>query len=255
MVWAHTGTIPLQTGGGGIVPRGSRVEVFQQIYWVFLALGVLVGVVVIGYMVYNAYKYRHRDGEVPVEKGDDHPELGEVPTGGGKGGKLFLSLTLSAIIVVSLIGWTYGTLLYVEEDSPVSGDAEHLTVEVEGYQFGWSFTYPNGHETGTLRVPANTAVELRVTSRDVFHNFGIPQLNVKTDAVPGQTTDTWFVSEGPASYTVNCYELCGVGHSYMKAPVEVMPADDYRQWYANTNGTNATNASSSSQADITEATT
>jgi cytochrome c oxidase subunit 2 len=141
---------------------------------------------------------------------------------------------LSAIIVVSLIAWTYGTLLYVEQDSPVDGEADHLTVDVVGYQFGWTFTYENGHESATLRVPADTAVKLRVSSRDVFHNFGIPALKVKSDAIPGQQTDTWFVAEEPGEYTARCYELCGTSHSYMTATVVVMPKAEYEAWYANT---------------------
>lgn len=229
--------LPLDGGGGGFVPRGTRVEVFSRIFDVFLILGTLVGVVVIAYMLYNAYVYR--DGADDAADDADRPTLGEIPTGGGKGGKLFVSFGLSAIIVVSLIAWTYGTLLYVEQDSPVD-EGEHLTVEVEGYQFGWSFTYPNGHTTTTLRLPANTPVRLQITARDVFHNFGIPELKVKSDAIPGQTTDTWLVTDEPAEYTANCYELCGSGHSFMQAPVVVMDADAYEEWYAGTsaNGSN-----------------
>jgi len=233
--------VPGHNGGGGLIPRGTRVEVFSEIYWVFLWLGALVGVVVVGYMLYVAYEYRH-DGE--VDDDGDRPSLGELPTGGGKGGKLFLSLGLSAVIVVSLIAWTYGTLLYVEGDSPVEGE-DHLTVGVVGYQFGWTFTYPNGHNTTTLRVPEDRAVQLRVTSRDVFHNFGIPGLKVKSDAIPGQRTNTWFIADEPGEYTAKCYELCGVGHSYMQATVVVMPEAEYEAWYANTmaDGANESNTS------------
>lgn len=216
--------------GGGLIPRGTRVEVFGEIYWVFTLLGILVGAVVFAYMLYNAYQYRH-DGTSVDET--ERPQLGEVPAGGGKGGKLFLSLGLSAVIVVSLIAWTYGTLLYVEQDAP-AGQEESLTVDVEGYQFGWTFTYENGHESSTLRVPADTAVKLRVTSRDVFHNFGIPALKVKSDAIPGQHTETWFVADEPGEYTAKCYELCGAGHSYMQATVIVLPEAEFEAWYTNT---------------------
>ena len=222
--------------GQSLVPRGSRVFVFDRIFEVFLALGTLVGVVVVGYMLYNAYRYRD-DGE---DDGADRPTLGELPAGSGGGRKLFTSFALSTVIVVSLIAWTYGTLLFVESGPPA--DAENtVRVDVEGYQFGWRFVYPNGHEeTDTLRVPADSAVRLRITSVDVFHNFGVRELKVKADAIPGQTTDTWFSTEGPANYTAQCYELCGVGHSYMTADVVVMDPDEYEAWYANTSATNST---------------
>ncbi|WP_135827165.1 cytochrome c oxidase subunit II [Halorussus ruber] len=229
---------------GGIVPKGTRVEVFRQIFTVFLALGTLVGVVVVGYMVYNAYKYRDGDG-----RGDDPdaPRLGELPTGGGGGRKLFLSFGLSTIIVVSLIAWTYGTLLYVEENPP-GEEGETTNIEVVGFRFGWEFVYPNGHSASTLRVPENETIRLSVTSDDVFHTFGVPDLRVKTDAIPGQTTDTWLRADETGTYEARCFELCGAGHSYMTAEVVVMEPDEYEAWYANTSGPNG-NSNSSSAGD------
>ncbi|MFB6136388.1 MAG: cytochrome c oxidase subunit II [Halobacteriaceae archaeon] len=216
---------------------------FQEIFWVFLGLGTLVGVVVVGYMVYNAYAYRADGDEEEEAAAVERPDLGELPTGSGGGKKLLLSFSMSAIVVVSLIAWTYGALLAVEAGGPAqSGDA--LVVHVEGYQFGWRFTYPDGTQTNELRLPADRPVRLVVTSADVFHNFGIPGLRVKTDAIPGHTTDTWVVPEETGTYTAHCYELCGVGHSYMTATVRVVEPSAFDEWYSSTNGTrNASEAS------------
>lgn len=221
--------------GGGIVPRGSRESVFNEIFGVFLALGTLVGVVVIGYMMYNVYKYRDT-GDSDTE---DRPQLGEIPQGGGGGRKLFLSFALSAIIVISLITWTYFTLLYVEGGGAAQTQ-DALEIEVEGYQFGWQFTYPNGSTSSTLRVPEDRPVRLIVTSRDVFHNFGIPAFHVKVDAIPGQTTDSWFMPEETGQHLAKCYELCGEGHSFMTAQVIVMEPSEYTDWYQNTTAPNST---------------
>lgn len=217
----------------GLIPTGTRMQVFNQIYWVFLGLGTLVGVIVVGYMLKNAYTYRYRGG---ADDDDDRPKLGEMPTGGGKGKKLFLSFGLSAVIVISLIAWTYGTLLYVEA-APDQG-ADTVNVEIVGYQFGWEFYYldDDGERTGvmtdgTLRVPNDKRVNIRVTSRDVWHNFGVPELKVKSDAIPGEYTDTWFKAESTGTYQANCYELCGQGHSYMVADVVVMEQGEFNSWY------------------------
>jgi len=231
---------------GGIVPRGTRVQVFREIYWVFLGLGTLVGAVVIGYMLYNGFRYRYQGGE---DTDGDRPKLGEVPTGGGKGRKLFTSLALSAIIVISLIVWTYGTLLYVEA-APEQPSAD-VNVQVEGYQFGWDFIYldeqgeSTGVETsGVLRVPVDTRINLQVTSRDVWHNFGSPELRFKSDAIPGEYTDTWFEASEPKNYSANCYELCGQGHSYMDATIVVMSEEEYQDWYeSQQNGSSTENSS------------
>lgn len=249
--------LPLQSGG--IVPKGTRVNVFEQLYWVFTILGTVVGIVVIGYMLYNAYKYSD-NGETKADDAD-RPQLGEVPTGGGKGRKLFVSFALSAVIVISLIAWSYGTLLYVENAAADDGsqiEAEDpVDVIVVGYRFGWTFAYEGGTETlhvgeqtwenvtivgdderGVLRAPADRKVRLTVTSRDVFHAIGIPDLRAKADAIPGQTTTTWIEGSDPGTtYTAECYELCGELHSYMNAEVEILSQDEFGSWYANTTGT------------------
>lgn len=220
--------IPLQAG------RGFRTtgEAFQEIYTVFLALGTIVGVVVISYMLYNGYKYR--DGHDGVKRDVDTPEPGSLPASEGGGRKLLLSFTLSAVIVISLVGWTYFTLLYIE-DGPDATPEERMEVNVTAFQWGFNFEYPNGHTTtGELRVPRGEVIWLEVTSDDVFHNIGIPEFRRKTDAIPGQTTSMWFTAEETGTYRAACYELCGSGHSFMTADVVVMPQDEFREWYSNT---------------------
>ncbi|WP_123536263.1 cytochrome c oxidase subunit II [Halosimplex salinum] len=216
----------------------APAEVFNSIFVVFLGLGTLVGVVVISYTLYNAYKYRYREDEDPAPE-MERPELGELPESGGKGKKLFLSFGISALIVLSLVIWTYASLLYVEgkpAEAQQNG-VEVLDVEVDGFRFGWQFTYPNGAQTAELRVPADRMVNLSVTSQDVFHNFGIPELRIKSDAIPGQTTNTWFVAEETGTYQANCYEICGEGHSGMTTKVHVMEPEAYQEWYEGTEGT------------------
>ncbi|PSQ07587.1 cytochrome c oxidase subunit II [Halobacteriales archaeon QS_5_68_33] len=239
-------------GVGGI---RAPAEVFQRIFLVFLGLGTLVGTVVISYTLYNAYKYRYREDADPAPDAD-RPELGEVPEGGGKGKKLFLSFGLSAIVVLSLVAWTYGALVMVEDGgvAQAEGDVDSIDVRVEGYQFGWEFIYPNGHVEdsqagGKLYVPADTVVNLTVTSQDVHHNFGVPDLRIKSDAIPGQTTDAWFVAEETGTHTANCYELCGQGHSYMDAEVVVMEEAQFQDWYANTTGSETDSTNSTEAAE------
>lgn len=209
---------------------GTQVQLFEEIFLVFLVLGTIVGVVVVTYTLYNAYKYRDRGAE--VDDGIERPILGELPTGEGGGRELFLSFALSAIIVIGLIAWTYGALLYVEAGPAEQGTEDNLDVDVVGYQFGWTFEYPNEYEQESeLRVPADQVITLTVTAEDVWHSFGIPDLRVKADAIPGQTTQTWFVAEEPGEYEAWCFELCGVGHSQMRADVIVMEPSEFEEWY------------------------
>jgi cytochrome c oxidase subunit 2 len=216
------------------VPEEWRAQsaVFSELFFVFLVVGTLVGVVVVAYTLLNLYRNRD-DGTGP--EGFEAPQLGELPTGqtGGKSSKLFLSFGLSAIIVISLVVYSYGLLLYVEQGP--SGDVaeeQNMEVEVVGLQFAWQFHYPNGVQTtGTLNVSQGEVVRLAVTSDDVWHNFGAPELRVKADAIPGEYSHTWFIANETGTYDVKCYELCGSGHSQMTAEINVMEEEEFNEWY------------------------
>lgn len=205
----------------------TRVDVFEDIFLVFLGLGTLVGIIVITYTLYNAYKYRDDGTRDPDE---NLPTLGELPTGGSGGKKLFLSFILSAIIVISLVLWTYGMLLYVE-DGPQEPGEDAIEVDVEGFAFGWSFYYENGVESSNeMVVPADTPIWIETTATDVWHAFGVSELRVKSDAIPGETDVTWFVAEDEGEYLIECFELCGPGHSAMEGTLTVKSEAEYEQW-------------------------
>ncbi len=212
----------------------AQAEVFSEIFLVFLVIGTTVGVVVVAYTLINAYKYRDTGEDTD---GFDAPRLGELPTGqeGGKSKKLFLSFGLSAIIVISLVVYSYTLLLYVEAGPSSEVETEgNLDIEVTGIQFGWEFEYPNGQESfNTMRVPAgeDQVIRLHVTSDDVWHAFGVTELRIKADSIPGQTDTTWFIADEPGTYTIECFELCGSGHSQMDGEIIVMEPDEFDEWY------------------------
>lgn len=242
VVTVNSHHIILQTNGR------TMNEIFPALFGVFLILGTAVGVVVISYMVYNAYKYREANGR--EEKISDPLQLGELPRGGGGGKKLAISLTISAIIVIALIAWAYVLLVDVESGAPASEDLE---IQVEGIQFAWQFEYPNGHTTSTLRVPEDQAVTLTIISGDVFHTFGVPAFDLKADAIPGQSTETWFRPNETGTYKAQCFELCGSGHSVMEAEVIVMEPNKFDLWYDQTGS--ETNGSATDNATVNASTT
>ncbi len=211
----------------GIFPTGSRSFIFDRIFLVFLILGTIVGVIVISYMLILAYRYRENSA---TKKDDvDRPKLGELPPRTDDGSKLLKSLLLSAVVVIALVVWTYGSLLYVETQ-PAQIDGA-LTIEVEAYQFGFLFTYPDGYQSnGVLRAPVDRVTVLKITSRDVLHNFGSQDLRIKADAAPGMISETWFLAESTGTYDSACYELCGAGHSYMKANIIILENSEFEQW-------------------------
>lgn len=229
------------------VPESWRAqsEVFSEIFLVFLVIGTVVGTIVVAYTLYHAYKYRDT-GEAVDDS--DAPQLGELPSGqgGGKSKKLFLSFGLSAVLVISVVVYSYTLLLYVESGPSSEVETEgNMDIEVTGFQFGWEYEYPNGQTSfDTMRVPAgdDQVIRLRVTSDDVWHNFGVTELRIKADSIPGQTDTTWFIADEPGTYTVECFELCGAGHSQMDGEIAVMEPDEFNEWYEGTYDGSSTHA-------------
>ena len=72
-------------------------------------------------------------------------------------------------------------------------DPTGVVVDVVGAKWEWHFNYPAyginrysgtvGRET--LVVPTNEAVRFRLISRDVIHEFWVPELRYKHDLIPG----------------------------------------------------------------------
>ena len=208
----------------------TRVDVFDEIFLVFLGLGTIIGIIVIAYTLYNAYKYRDA-GERTQD--DDLPTLGELPTGGTGGKKLFVSFGLSAIVVLSLIVYAYGLLLYVEAGPEGENPGEDaIEIDVVGDGFSWFFEYENGAETvNDMYVPADTTVWINVTGGDVWHTFGVSDLRVKADAIPGEYDQTWFVADEPGEeHLIECFELCGPFHTEMDGTLHVMEEDEFDDW-------------------------
>ncbi|MEC8241502.1 MAG: c-type cytochrome, partial [Planctomycetota bacterium] len=109
---------------------------------------------------------------------------------------------------------------YLDMRNPPEVAEEHVII-AEAYQFGWSFTYPNGTVTTQLELPVNTPVKFRLQSKDVLHGFYIPAFRIKHDVVPGRYGFTWVQPTAPGEYRLNCAEYCGDGHSLMRRNVIV----------------------------------
>ena len=70
-------------------------------------------------------------------------------------------------------------------------------------------------------------------SKDVLHNFYVPQFRAKMDIVPGLVSYLWFTPTKVGTYEVACAELCGVGHYNMRSQVVVDSDIEYQVWLAN----------------------
>jgi cytochrome c oxidase subunit 2 len=81
-------------------------------------------------------------------------------------------------------------------------------------------------------VPVNKVVHVHLKSQDVIHSFFVPQFRMKQDAVPGREIVQWFEATKVGKYELPCAELCGFGHSGMRAWIYVQTPEDYAKWAA-----------------------
>ena len=66
----------------------------------------------------------------------------------------------------------------------------------------------------------------------MIHSFWVPQLNGKTDLVPGQTNHLSFTADSAGTYRGQCAEFCGIQHAKMAFLVVVQEPADYARWLA-----------------------
>lgn len=176
----------------------------------YLASGVIAGGFVIGLLLFFAIRYRARGSAPSSFRG--RPESPWI--------------ALAVVLIMASVLFAAGYQTFASASNiEIPKTPNSVTIHVLAYQWGWNFTYPNGgYSLNNLTVPANQVVILNITSRDVFHSFGIPFLDVKEDAIPGKVNQLWFEVPQPGVYknAIRCFELCGVGHAFMIANLTVV---------------------------------
>ena len=137
-------------------------------------------------------------------------------------------------------------------------------VEVIGQQWQWSFRFPGKDgELGTtdnrkisidnpfgmntedlygqddiliagneLHIPIDQPVKFLLRSKDVLHNFTVPQFRVKMDLVPGMVPWLWLTPIRTGTFEILCEELCGIGHHTMRGKVVVEEEAAFNDWLA-----------------------
>ena len=85
-------------------------------------------------------------------------------------------------------------------------------------------------KSNEVRLPLDRPVKVLLRSKDVLHNFYIPQIRSKMDMVPGMVSYFWFTPTKTGKYEVLCAEFCGVGHYNMRGQMIVEEQGAFDQW-------------------------
>jgi cytochrome c oxidase subunit 2 len=192
---------------------------FRTLYTVLLIASVPIFVLVETVILYSVWKFRMKPGE---EEKDGPPIHGNT--------RLEVVWTaLPAILIVGLCTYAYTVLHTNEKSRPGS-----MVVNVTERQFAFEFSYPEagGKQVVSpeLYLPKGQPVVFKLRSLDVIHSFFVPEFSEKIDAVPGITTTLRVTPTRIGTYPAECTELCGAGHSLMRATVRVVAPTAFKTW-------------------------
>jgi cytochrome c oxidase subunit 2 len=207
-------------------------QALRMWHWTYYFAIPLCAIVVAG-IVWCVIRYRHRAGS------DRKPSQFQynVP--------IEILYTIVPIIIVAII---FGIMYKAEDTEDHVSKRPALVVNVQGFQWGWRFTYPNGHQqvgsyageqdinsTANLPIlylPSNETVELDLRADDVNHSFYVPEFLYKRDLIPGVNNNVDFTIDKAGKWIGECTQLCGTYHSYMRFMVDVLPPNQFNTWMA-----------------------
>jgi cytochrome c oxidase subunit II len=170
-----------------------------------------------------------------------------------------LEFAVVLIEAVLLVG--FAIPLWAKRVNQFPDDKDAIVVHAIGQQFNWNFHLPgpdgqfgrreiallsNSNPLGLdykdpaakddivvlgeLHVPVDRPVIIELSSKDVIHNFALPNMRMAQDAIPGQLIPMWFKPIKTGSYEVVCGQLCGLGHYGMKGMLVVDNPAEYQAW-------------------------
>lgn len=199
-----------------------------------------------------------------------------------------LELVWTAIPAIVMCFLVVNGLMAWNEVMGDDGD-EDIEIEATAQQFSWTIRYPgqdgklgeknyksitglnslgqvwtdnknlDDFNADKIVLPVGKKVRVRITAKDVLHNFDLPHFRVKMDAIPGLPTYFYFtpkittkeyrknLAEYPEyqatdpnnpdkklwetfNFDLACAELCGSGHYAMKKIVEIVSEEEYKKW-------------------------
>jgi cytochrome c oxidase subunit 2 len=204
-------------------PKSPQSRHINGLWWLMFAIATAIYIGVIALVAIAALRRRRRDevvdGPVEDDRGGERRDWKFLVIGG-----LALPTVVLAVVAVQT----------VRVSESLGAAPAQVRVDVEGEQWWWRIDYPDdGVVTANeIHVPVGERVDITLRSDNVIHSLWVPQLNGKTDLVPGQLNHLAFTASAVGTYRGQCAEFCGIQHAKMSFTVVVQTPEDYRAWLA-----------------------
>ena len=119
--------------------------------------------------------------------------------------------SVAAIVLLGLLGMVGGWCHLARAKVPANAEQViHLTAK--------KFEYTPNEITLKKGVP----VVLEISSLDRDHGFKVPELGVRADVKPGETTRVRIVPDRAGRFEFHCDVFCGSGHEDMAGEIVVV---------------------------------
>ena len=241
--------------------HGHQIDtVIGWVHWLMIFLFVGWGI----YLIYALFRFNSKSNPVADYNGmkshfNQYVEIGVI---------VFEAFLL---VGLSLPLWSQ-----LKTDIPDKSDVHEIRVVAQ--QFAWNIHYPgedgifgstdvnlvdeesnpigldrkgNGSDDivtiNQLHLPVNEQVLIYLSTKDVIHNFSLPEMRVKQDIIPGMEIPIYFTPtmtskdflqmlKGTAreglGYEISCAQLCGNSHYRMKGYVTIETEEEFNEWLA-----------------------
>ena len=179
-----------------------------EILWTTAATVIFVGLAFFGYSVWAETRFIEQKSMEPAE------------------GRLIVEVTGQQFV------WN---MRYAGEDSQFGPTDINLIDDAAGNPVGLDRSGLGGSDdimVPEMYVPVNREVEVVLKSKDVLHNFFVPELRIKLDTVPGLVGKLRFTPTKQGRFEIVCSELCGLGHYKMRSFLHVVTEQEYEDWLA-----------------------
>ena len=224
---------------------GEIDHMISLVHWLMLVLFVGWGI----FFVYALFRFRR--GANPRASYD------------GAKGKISKGIEVAIVVIEMVLLAFYAIPAWARRVSEFPPESQATVVRVVAEQFAWNVHYPGPDgkfgrtdvnlvtadnplgldrsdpaakdditTINQLNLPVDRPVLVHLSSKDVIHSFGLNEMRVKQDAIPGMSIPVWFIPNRVGEYEIACSQLCGLGHFRMRGFVTIQSATDYDKWMA-----------------------
>ncbi len=210
-------------------PADVQGESVERLYTIFFIVAAVVFALVAGLIAWSLVRYRARPGDELPKQFDRNLKL-ELT---------WFAIPLATVIVLFILSAGVLGEVNAENSDPF------VTVNVEGYQWGWRFTYEgsgvevigDADDRPEIVLPVGRPLTFTLDSADVVHSFWVPRFLIKRDMVPGQQNSISLTVSEAGVYRGVCTEFCGLLHSKMNFVIRAVQPAQFEVWLENQRST------------------